>query len=471
MADTTTTNYNLVKPELDASDDTWGEKLNSDLDTIDSTLKSISDASLKKDWNSNWTRLGYGDSGTAYWHKLVTIVVTGLYNDYNANVKWTSRYNYGDLNIRVHSDGDTVPDIKDATVVFNGITNPHSINYFKYTVSGSTVEVWAHTPAWQEFDYIEQVSVQSSDNCTRTWYTDYSTTQQTSDPGGTVFTNNTPLAFNGDGSNLTGVQAGSAYTESSAAPSSPSNGDMWMDTDDDILYQRQTGVWIQISHGAFNTGVAGIQSAADATAITLDSSERVGIGITSPTAKLHLKGDGGVFKMEAPTNGIGVGFDATDIAGGTGQVGYYRYFHQDSKSYGGGNAHIFSGTETVTNLVINGGNLIATGSVTAYYSDERLKNFEGNIPNALDKINSLGGYYFTENETAKKLGYDNDRRQVGVNAQEVEKVLPELVSIAPISYKEGVTEEYKTVDYEKLTAVLIEAVKELSQEIEKLKEA
>jgi len=106
------------------------------------------------------------------------------------------------------------------------------------------------------------------------------------------------------------------------------------------------------------------------------------------------------------------------------------------------------------------GEIRATNNITAYYSDERLKNFEGSIPNALDKVKALTGYYFTENETAKSLGYDNPNRQVGLSAQEVEKVMPEVVTEAPISA------EYKTVYYEKLIPLLVEAIKELSAKVD-----
>jgi trimeric autotransporter adhesin len=118
------------------------------------------------------------------------------------------------------------------------------------------------------------------------------------------------------------------------------------------------------------------------------------------------------------------------------------------------------------------GDITATGDITAYYSDERLKNFEGTIPNAIDKVKKLNGYYFKENETAKKLGYDNDERQVGVSAQEVEKVMPEVVKDAPINFSNGAPEglDYKTVQYDKLVPLLIEAIKEQQETIEKQQE-
>jgi len=108
------------------------------------------------------------------------------------------------------------------------------------------------------------------------------------------------------------------------------------------------------------------------------------------------------------------------------------------------------------------GNIVATGNVTANYSDERLKDFKGTIFNALEKVNQLNGYYYTPNETALALGVDYNGVEVGVSAQEVEAVLPEIVT------KSAIGDDYKTVYYEKLTPLLIEAVKELTQKVEKL---
>jgi hypothetical protein len=101
------------------------------------------------------------------------------------------------------------------------------------------------------------------------------------------------------------------------------------------------------------------------------------------------------------------------------------------------------------------GQIRATSNITAYYSDSRLKDFEGPIDSALDKVKALTGYYFKENDLARSFGYDNEKRQVGVSAQEVESVLPEVVTEAPFN------SDYKSVWYEKLVPLLIEAIKEL----------
>ena len=122
--------------------------------------------------------------------------------------------------------------------------------------------------------------------------------------------------------------------------------------------------------------------------------------------------------------------------------------------------------------------IAATGDVTAFYSDSRLKTNLGNITGALDKVCSLNGFYYKHNELAKTHGYESDDMMVGVSAQEVKEVLPEVVTRAPfdietdfetgeLSSKTG--ENYMTVKYEKMVPLLIEAIKELKAEIEQLK--
>ena len=104
----------------------------------------------------------------------------------------------------------------------------------------------------------------------------------------------------------------------------------------------------------------------------------------------------------------------------------------------------------------NVGNLSVTGNITTYSSDERLKDFHRIITNDIDKVSKLNGYYFTENQTAKNLRYSNDRMQVGLLAQAVERILSEIVTDAPVENDQG----YKTIWYDKMVPLLVEAIKE-----------
>ena len=103
------------------------------------------------------------------------------------------------------------------------------------------------------------------------------------------------------------------------------------------------------------------------------------------------------------------------------------------------------------------------GNITAFTSDIRLKKDIEPIKNALEKVQSIRGFTYSHNEIAKQLGFGEERRWSGVSAQEIEKVLPEAVFPAPVDDK------YLTVQYEKIVPLLIEAVKELKEEVNDLR--
>lgn len=119
---------------------------------------------------------------------------------------------------------------------------------------------------------------------------------------------------------------------------------------------------------------------------------------------------------------------------------------------------------TATNWLMRGGDLHVESDVVAFsatISDARLKSNVVEVPNALDKIDQLRGVTFT---------YTGGRESAGVIAQEVEAVLPCAVTERLVPLEKGADEEtkYKTVNYDALSSLFIEAIKELKAENEAL---
>ena len=110
----------------------------------------------------------------------------------------------------------------------------------------------------------------------------------------------------------------------------------------------------------------------------------------------------------------------------------------------------------------NSGNWTATANVTAY-SDIRLKEEVVTIPNALEKVTKLRGVEYTRISTQE--------REIGVIAQEVKEVVPELVSTideTSAASGEGL-EDLHVMKYQNTVGLLIEAIKELKAEVDELK--
>ena len=116
--------------------------------------------------------------------------------------------------------------------------------------------------------------------------------------------------------------------------------------------------------------------------------------------------------------------------------------------------------------------LFVRGDIVAFAgaaSDDRLKTNRSPISDALNKVNSINGFTYNWNDDAKDLlDIKSDKLQIGVSAQEVQKVLPEVVKSTQVAPNSD--EEILTVKYEKLVPVLIEAIKELSDKVDYLEQ-
>jgi Chaperone of endosialidase len=183
----------------------------------------------------------------------------------------------------------------------------------------------------------------------------------------------------------------------------------------------------------------------------------VGIGITNPSTPLHV-----------------VGRIATGAAGTSG--GAITFYPSDGSAWfhihhaGGNNLCITHGGDPGQNQLVTiqeNGNVQVKGDLKARnvlsISDIRLKTNVTQLTNVLTKLEKIRGVSFEWNESYESLGLNGGHREIGVTAQEVEAVFPELVTTWS-------NLGYKAVDYTRLTSVLIEAVKELKTENDTLKE-
>ena len=181
----------------------------------------------------------------------------------------------------------------------------------------------------------------------------------------------------------------------------------------------------------------------------------VGIGTTIPGRLLHLYGAANPrLLIESPSN------QAPELNLQRGTITHAIYINggNDLVFYRGGDRVTFTdGGDVGIGTTIPGYKLDVEGDIQCTNlhetSDDRLKTNISTLSGALDKVNRLRGVSFEWNEEAEDVGATAGEKQIGVLASEVEQVFPELVSTPENGYK--------SMDYTKLTAVLVEAVKEL----------
>ena len=191
--------------------------------------------------------------------------------------------------------------------------------------------------------------------------------------------------------------------------------------------------------------------------VNISSTGNVGIGTSTPSAKLDVNGS---VKIEGNnTLEFGAGVAGKEV--NAGKIGYGAFSSGASLDIvGAGTAN----NNRVVKVFAEGGAYFSgpvTGVGAFNSSDRRLKQAIRPLTGALALVQALHGRRYQWNALGVQRGGQAQTEQVGVIAQELEQVLPELVSTGP--------DGFKAVNYAQLTPVLIEALKEQQQQIETLK--
>jgi hypothetical protein len=267
---------------------------------------------------------------------------------------------------------------------------------------------------------------------------------------------NSPDSYNNDGDDF--VIYGTGATGMSIASGTSSNGS--------IMFADGTGGTagyrgaIKYNHGSdymhFNTAAA--------ERMRIDSSGHIGVGTASPSYIFHTHDDSADSRHKVSTSSHGTYFESgftSDSAGILLVAGHASSILNIYLQGSGGVSNEFQ--------FQHDGDFHADGDIVAYsttVSDKRLKDNVKTIDSALDKVMKLRGVEFDWNQGKRKGQHD-----LGLIAQEVEEVLPELVrdkTLCTGEY-EGNEKEFKTVDYDKIVGVLVEAIKEQQDQINELK--
>ncbi len=243
-----------------------------------------------------------------------------------------------------------------------------------------------------------------------------------------------------------------------------------------------TSGYFDISNPGSSVTITGVGGAGN---VTTNGSGAIPLGSWQALYYILPIGSGsssvaGNYRIASYTSGLEVPYNWILICVRNGDDGYF-YFPQGLQLTTSTSA---SYTQRGSNFQINSlgvgtgasgtaGQIRATNSITAFYSDKRLKTEIGRIENALDKIDQLTGVLYTQNKLAEQFGYNDYEEQVGLYAQDVKAVQPQAVKPAPFDIAEDGSsktgQDYLTVQYEKLIPLLVEGIKELRAELKALK--